>query len=338
MSNLNIVKQAQKKIQKDNETILTLDEYSGNELVTGWGKVPTGSIKLDRALNGGIAIGQMNLVYGDKNAGKSTFVQIVMGQFQRRFPDKIIIDIDAERSREDSYAAKLGVQHDKENYVKLRPNKAEDIMDFCMEVIPKGVVSLIVIDSFKALMPKNVVEGKSGDNHMASQARLFSQNLAILLNAANNHDTTLVTTNQVRVDIGNMYGSNEKNTGGKAMGHTPSLILKLWQQKDKSLPTDKDGDPLGYLGGFYIEKSRYCNPFKTIRTPVLFGKGFDKVSELIDIGLEEGFMELAGSWYKIVEDDGTVIEQEQGKKNMRELITQDEELLEFLEEKAFEEG
>ena len=71
------------------------------------------------------------------------------------------------------YAKKLGVNLDE--LLISQPDTGEQALEIVDTLVRSGAVSLVVIDSVAALVPKAEIDGDMGDMQMGSQARLMSQ-------------------------------------------------------------------------------------------------------------------------------------------------------------------
>jgi recombination protein RecA len=151
----------------------------------------------------------------------------------------------------------------------------------------------VVIDSVAALTPKAEIEGEMGDSHMGLQARLMSQALRKLTSVIQQSNSTLVFINQLRMKIGVMFGSPETTTGGNALKFYSSVRIDI-----RRIGAVKDGDEvIGNRTRIKIIKNKVAPPFKMVECKILFGKGIYRPAELIDLGVELGFITQSGSWF-----------------------------------------
>ena len=100
-----------------------------------------------------------------------------------------------------------------------------------------GAVDIIVIDSVAALVPKAEIEGEMGDSHMGLQARLMSQALRKLTGTISKSKTTVIFINQIRMQIGVMFGNPETTTGGRALKFYASIRMDI-----RRIGAIKEGD------------------------------------------------------------------------------------------------
>src|SRR4051795_2029561 len=195
--------------------------------------IPTGSLALDIALGiGGIPRGRVVEVFGPEGSGKTTVCLHIIAEAQRQ--GGIAAFIDAEHALDPTYARELGVNIDE--LLVSQPDSGEQALEIADMLVRSGALSLVVIDSVAALVPRAEIEGEMGDSHVGLQARLMSQALRKMTGALNNSGTTAIFINQLREKIGVMFGSPETTTGGKALKFYASVRLDV-----RRIETLKDG-------------------------------------------------------------------------------------------------
>ena len=195
--------------------------------------IPTGSISLDIALGiGGLPRGRVVEIYGPESSGKTTVALHAIANAQRA--GGIAAFIDAEHALDPEYAQKLGVDIDA--LLVSQPDTGEQALEIADMLVRSGALSILVIDSVAALVPRAEIEGEMGDSHMGLQARLMSQALRKMTSALANSNTTAIFINQLREKIGVMFGSPETTTGGKALKFYSSVRLDV-----RRIETLKDG-------------------------------------------------------------------------------------------------
>ncbi|HYO47870.1 MAG TPA: recombinase RecA, partial [Gemmatimonadota bacterium] len=156
--------------------------------------IPTGAFNLDAAIGiGGIPKGRVTEIYGPESSGKTTLALHVIANAQRQ--GGIAAFIDAEHALDADYARKLGVDID--NLLVSQPDTGEQALEIVEVLVRSNAVSVVVVDSVAALVPKAEIEGEMGDSHVGLQARLMSQALRKLTGAISKSNTTLVFINQI---------------------------------------------------------------------------------------------------------------------------------------------
>ncbi|WP_310528767.1 recombinase RecA [Nocardioides sp.] len=286
--------------------------------------VSTGSLGLDIALGvGGLPRGRVVEIYGPESSGKTTLTLQVIAEMQKIGGTAAFID--AENALDISYAAKLGVKT--EDLLISQPDTGEQALEIADMLVRSGALSLIVIDSVAALVPRAEIEGEMGDSHVGLQARLMSQALRKMTGALNNSKTTMIFINQLREKIGVMFGSPETTTGGKALKFYSSVRLDV-----RRIETLKDGtDMVGNRTRVKVVKNKVAPPFKQAEFDIMYGKGISREGGLIDVGVEAGLVRKAGAWYTYEGD-----QLGQGKENARTFLKDNPDLANELEKKILE--
>ncbi|MDA3808096.1 MAG: recombinase RecA [Thiomicrorhabdus sp.] len=270
--------------------------------------VSTGSLGLDLALGiGGLPKGRVVEVYGPESSGKTTLTLHVIAEMQKLGGTAAFID--AEHALDPSYAEKLGVDID--NLLVSQPDNGEQALEITDSLVRSGAVDVVVIDSVAALTPKAEIEGDMGDSHMGLQARLMSQALRKLTSNIKRTNTLVIFINQLRMKIGVMFGNPETTTGGNALKFYASVRLDI-----RRIGAIKKGDEiLGNETRVKVVKNKVAPPFKQVQFDILYGQGISREGEIIDLGVQEGFIEKSGSWYAY---GGKKIGQ--GKDNVRQYL------------------
>ena len=233
--------------------------------------------------------------------------------------------IDAEHALDPAYARKLGVNTD--DLLISQPDTGEQALEITDMLVRSGSVDIVVVDSVAALTPKAEIEGEMGASHMGLQARLMSQALRKLTSNIKRTNTMVIFINQLRMKIGVMFGNPETTTGGNALKFYASVRLDI-----RRIGSIKKGDEiLGNETRVKVLKNKVAPPFKKAEFQILYNQGISRESEIIDLGVELGFVEKAGAWYSV---DGERIGQ--GKDNAREFLKENSDMSQALEVKIRE--
>ena len=268
----------------------------GNRVNQPIPSVPTGIITFDEEVLGcgGIPRGRVIEVIGPESSGKTTIALMMVACFQAL--GEIAAYVDAEHSLDPTYANKLGV--DVDNLLISQPDYGEHALGVVEALVRSGLVSVIVIDSVAALVPKAELEGDMGASHMGLQARLMSQALRKLTGIGSKSGTTLVFINQIREKIGVMFGSPETTTGGRALKFYASIRLDVRRVSDI-----KAGDRIiGHTMKAKGVKNKVGTPKKETLLDLYYpGEsdivGFDKMGDLVNYGTANGVVDKSGAWY-----------------------------------------
>ena len=281
--------------------------------------VSMGSMALDRALGiGGIPRGRMIEIYGPEASGKTTLTLNLVAQAQKK--GGVAAFVDAEHALDCSYAERIGVDID--SLVIAQPDSGEEALQIVESLILAGNVNLIVVDSVAALVPRAEIEGNMGDHHLGLQARLMSQALRKLAPIAHKANCSVVFINQIRMKIGNAYGSPETTTGGRALRFYASVRLDI-----RRIASLKEGDKVyGSRTRVKVAKNKVAPPHSQCEFDIVFGEGIDTLGELIDLGVSQGHCRKNGSWYSMGEQ-----RMGQGRQNAVEFLAGHSDSAELLE-------
>lgn len=252
--------------------------------------IPTGSLALDTALGvGGLPRGRICELYGPESSGKSTLAMTAVSQAQKM--GGLCAYVDMEHCLDPDYSQSIGVNL--EALLISQPDFAEQALSIVEALCNSGSVSIIVIDSVAALVPKAELEGEMGDAIVGVQARLMSQAMRKLTGAAAKNKTTLLFINQIREKIGVMFGSPETTTGGKALKFYSSIRMDI-----RRTGQIKDGDKvIGNRTRVKIVKNKLAPPFREAEFDIIFGKGINTIGDALDIAVEKSIVEKSGAWY-----------------------------------------
>jgi recombination protein RecA len=281
--------------------------------------IPTGAFNLDAAIGvGGIPRGRVTEIYGPESSGKTTLALHVIANAQRQ--GGIAAFIDAEHALDADYARKLGVDID--NLLVSQPDTGEQALEIAEVLVRSNAVSVVVVDSVAALVPKAEIEGEMGDSHVGLQARLMSQALRKLAGAINRSQCAVVFINQIREKIGVMFGNPETQPGGRALKFYSSVRLDI-----RRVGAIKDGDDVvGNRCRVKVVKNKVAPPFKMAEFDVVYGQGISREGLLIDLGVEARVVEKSGAWYSYGET-----RLGQGRENAKQFLKDNPDIAEEVE-------
>lgn len=270
--------------------------------------ISSGSIALDVALGiGGYPKGRIIEIFGPESSGKTTFALHAIAEAQKAGGKAAFID--AENSLDPQYAARLGV--DINELLLSQPDNGEQALEITEALVRSGAISVIVIDSVAALVPKAEIEGEMGDSQVGLQARLMSKALRKLASVINKTNTIAIFINQLREKVGVVYGNPEVTPGGRALKFYSSIRLDIRRSEQIKLGTEIVGNKVKVK----VVKNKMAPPFKTCDVDIMYGTGISHEGELIDLGAQADIIQKSGAWYSY---NGEKIGQ--GKENTKEYL------------------
>jgi recombination protein RecA len=252
--------------------------------------VSTGSLSLDIALGaGGLPRGRVVEVYGPESSGKTTLALHVVAEAQKQ--GGICAFIDAEHALDVNYARKLGVKTD--DLLVSQPDCGEQALEIADMLVRSNAISVIVVDSVAALVPRAELEGEMGDSHMGLQARLMSQALRKLTGTIARSECLVIFINQMRMKIGVMFGSPETTTGGQALKFYASVRLDI-----RRIGAIKQGEEVvGSRTRVKVVKNKLAPPFREVEFDIMYGEGISAEGDLLDLAAAQNVVDKSGAWF-----------------------------------------
>ncbi len=284
------------------ETIKSIKTKFGEDSIMKLGEkprvnvdaIPTGSIGLDAALGvGGMPRGRIIEIFGPESSGKTTLSLHVVAEAQAL--GGICAFIDAEHALDPEYAQRIGVKIGE--LLISQPDNGEQALEIVESLIRSGKIDVIVIDSVAALTPRDEIEGEMGAHHVGKQARLMSQALRKLTAIVARSKTVVIFINQIRMQIGVMFGNPETTPGGKALKFYTSVRLDI-----RRIAQIKKGDEV--MGGrvrVKVVKNKVAAPFKQTEFDLMYAEGISREGEIIALGEKMSILEKSGSSYSFGE-------------------------------------
>ena len=285
------------------DTINAIRTKFGDEAIMKLGEKPkvavdaisTGSIGLDAALGiGGLPRGRIIEIFGPESSGKTTLSLHVIAEAQKR--GGICAFIDAEHAMDPQYSARLGVKIDE--LLISQPDTGEQALEIVESLVRSGKLDVIVIDSVAALTPKDEIEGDMGAHHVGKQARLMSQALRKLTAIVARSKTIVIFINQIRMQIGVMFGNPETTPGGKALKFYTSVRIDI-----RRIAQIKKGEEV--VGGRVrakVVKNKVAAPFRQTEFDLMYNEGISHEGELIALGEKLGVVTKSGISYSFGEE------------------------------------
>lgn len=306
------------KTKFGDEAIMTLGESQKVDIDA----VPTGSIGLDDALGiGGFPRGRIIEIFGPESSGKTTLSLHAVAEAQR--DNGICAFIDAEHAMDPEYARNIGVKLDQ--LLISQPSSGEQALEIVESLVRSGKIDVIVIDSVAALTPKDEIEGEMGAHHVGKQARLMSQALRKLTGIVAKSKTVIIFINQIRMQVGVMFGNPETTPGGKALKFYTSVRLDI-----RRIAQIKKGEEV--VGGRHrvkVVKNKVAAPFRTTEFDLIYGEGISREGEILALGEKFKLITKSGASYSYLPpggDESAVVKLGRGYDAARTTLKEDKKL------------
>ena len=246
----------------------------------------TGFANVDWILGGGLGRGDFIEVYGEEGSGKTTFALQVVGNFLKVYKDKVVLYVDQEFALDMNWV-KRQVGDGINRLEIIQPAFMESMGDAIKMVLEKDYVSMIVIDTLMASMPKSIFIDDS--HQMGARAAAEGRLLMQLNPIVKRKKIPILVLNQMRIRTkgGNVFF---KDVGG---GNAKRYFMN--EKIFFHAPSDKSVD--GFATAIETKRNKHKVPF--LKTDLVFkaGEGFDRGHSLIRAGMLKGEITVGGGWY-----------------------------------------
>lgn len=258
----------------------------------------TPSHEVNTMLGGGVGKGKIVEFFGEPSCGKTSLALEIVAHNQKLDPDFMAGIFETEGSFDPDYATKtFGIDMSRFAYWDQKDSGAEQGLDILRSLVASGQFNILIVNSVAGLTPEKELADDLKKQNIALQARIMSKLMRVICGIANKNGTTLIFINQVRTDVGKMFGDPNTTTGGKALGFYASQRLKM--NKIKLDKADHIDEEQGIKISARTAKNRMAkgNPYKVCYYYAIYGQGIDSLCELPDILEREGIVFKSGAWY-----------------------------------------
>lgn len=300
----------------------------GDVKVCSYDYIRTGSPSLDRAIGiGGIPRGRITQLAGKESSGKTMLALSCIKNYLDENPGNTALFIDAEFTYDPEWASSLGV--DVSRVMVIKTNDAKKIFEGLIgirtikngktSVKMKGILDhvidgendkfknlgIIVLDSIAVLNTPIEAGADIGKANMAPIPRFLSTELKKLTPIVAQANVAFIGINQVRVNLGQMFGDPTSSPGGKALKHACSLMINMAPITGAdSVILDNSGDRVGHMVRAKIGKNKVGSPFKKAEYSIEYLKGpVNTENEILSLGVELGIIERPNNRTYIINNE-----------------------------------
>lgn len=309
------------------------DTLTSGDILPECERLSMGTLGSDYALYGGLPEGKIIVFSGVEHSGKSLSACLAMSQFQKKYPNKVCVYIDAEDTlpgQMDFIKQMTGLQTDDAHFLRYEcaGKSAEEIFDDVVELQQADDIGMIILDSAPALVSQTDIDNPiAKDNGMrASVAKPLGKFIKRMITQVSRKGNILLIINQVRVDGKSFTGATlYSEPCGHALNYYPSLKVRFGTRtftngEKTDLAASKAEDSDGFRLKFSITKSRVGRinrggGFLTFR----YNTGLDILNDTLEVALKFGFIErpTTQSYVLIDLDTGEIMQDPKTGEELR---------------------
>ena len=154
---------------------------------------------------------------------------------------------------------------------------------------------------------------------------MMSQALRKLTAISAKSNTLIIFINQIRMQIGMMFGNPETTPGGRALKFYASVRIDV-----RRIAQVKKGDEIvGSRVKAKVVKNKVAAPFKQAEFDIMFGEGISYEADVLNAALKAGVVTKSGASYSFEgEKLGT------GFDNLRLKLKEDKKLINEIKKKV----
>ncbi len=305
-------------------------------------RIPFSSPRLNYILRGGAPAVGITELSGPESAGKSLIALDLVSNAQKKWPDKDTVWFDIETGFDSRWAALQGVNINKLKYVAPEMESAESIFDMIIQLLssPDTDMSVIVLDSIAALIPKSEFEKEQTDSAViggiAKPLTRFCNRVAPLLR---HKHCALIMINQVRDDMNSMYGG-VVTPGGRGARHAALVRLEVRRSdffdENGNVVSSQAENPAGHKIKVKVLKTKVCKPDRKVGfCTLVYRTGLDVIADVAEVGTLLGMFQKKGAWIYAPDENGE-IQGYQGKAKFREYLDNNPEMLSLYQQRIDE--
>ena len=283
-------------------TVSTLSDTENDATVRD--RIPTGILTLDVLLGGGWPVGRIIEIFGHESSGKSLLGGLACAQALKH--DCLPVYMDCECSVDSDFFRKLGVCSEEVFYTT--PDTIDDVwgvietmMEFKELHYGKEQKMLIVWDSVASTT--TAVEQERGweAKGFSATALYLSQAFRKTVGLFGKNNTTLIMLNQIRDNVGVLFGPKIKTYGGWSPKFYSSIRLGLNEEsKTKEKSGGKRKHTVGVDYRVTCVKNKIVSPFRECVLPYTFtDSSINEAVSVLTMLKELQLVANAGPYYKI---------------------------------------
>jgi recombination protein RecA len=237
---------------------------------------------VDYIIGKGVPSGRINEIYGEPSSGKTALAMHLLKTTIDRGGLAFMLDSEAAFSFD--MAKKIGMNIQRLAY--STPRTLEEIWRQIEHITTKvkelagDKLTTIVVDSIAAAPSEKEIANDIGKAEMGERARINSKGLRKITVDILDNSICLLFINQVRKNIGQMFGDTDLIPGGSAIDFHASTKIRVRKGPVIMDPLRKDL-AIGQVMRLKVTKNKTAPPFKKAEIELYFDFGIPKYSGVV---------------------------------------------------------
>ena len=299
--------------------------------------IPTPSINFNSATGGGLPKGNVSIIAGEADSGKTSLILETIGKMHRENPEgHFALWLESEASLNLDYMVnQFGIDPERFFFIQFdRNHSAEQCLDQAEALLQTGVIDLFCINTLKALIPESEMNKSMEQVNVGAAARMNSRAMGKFVPLIKQYKTAMILIQHLTTNIGgfSMYGDNLILAGGRAIRTASMLTVEM--RKASIL----DADPIGKEDGIKINckiTKNHCIPrefpYRKFTYYAIFGEGIEQILSILDELIDLGVIHKAGAWMQQLDPEtGEIVDKWNGRNAFREDMKANPDKLERL--------
>lgn len=298
--NRKLIQKVISKVNKDYKGKRELTTLGNSVFSTPRNYISTGVLPLDCIIcfGMGFPVGIVE-IFGPEASGKTAILEHTLAESQKRGYYTAIFA--QEFSLDYKRVTTMGLKD--EELIIGDAETIEDVYDQIKSIVKnirrkdKNTPIVIGWDSVAATPTRSELAHKAGleASDMGKAAAQISKLFRRLVGFLYKNTVCLICINQVRSNIGQMYGNKETTFGGKALKFYSWVRLRITRTKPIE---NSEGHDVGFLCKVVGKKNKVAPPERETIIPIYWSKGIDPVMSIWYYAVENEIFHRKGSMYR----------------------------------------
>jgi len=286
------------------------------------------SPSLDIGLAGGIPTGSWVLISGPPKIGKSVTSMQIAKNAQQTYGAKVFLLNIEGRFKGQSIGAVEGI--DLDNFLVIETTQdailtGEAYLSIAEEILKTEEKVVLIMDSISRLCTEKSMDDEVSGTKRPTTQKLMSDFCSRMSGVVPAKNAIIISIAQVYTNTSG-YGAGYIISGGNSIRFQADVGLHAKKETDWTDKIDGEDKLVGKIVEWDIWSNSIGAPATGLTTSyVRFGKGLDRIRELVSLGVDFGLIEKKASWYQYAD------KKIQGERAVAELLIEDPSLADELE-------